>query len=165
MNSCRRPGAPLPDAEAELHLLRRAPAAVLDQLQDIEISAHEAPWSRRAIASCFAPWYTVMAIGPQERLHGFAVFSVTTGEGELLNIGVHRSWQGRGLGRRLLDGVLAQMRLQGAGECFLDVAEGNEPALGLYGSTGFVICGRRRGYYPATEHHGARDAWCMHLEL
>ena len=158
-------GTPLANAEAALHLLRHGPDAVVDQLQAIEISAHETPWSRQAIISCFAPWYTVMAIGPQERLHGFAVFSVTGSEGELLNIGVHRSWQGRGLGRQLLEGVLAQMRLQGAGECFLDVAEGNEPALSLYGSTGFMICGRRRCYYPATEHHGARDAWCMRLDL
>ena len=51
---------------------------------------------------------------------------------------VRPAHQGQGIGRRLLDAVVAFIRTQGARETFLGVAEGNEPARRLYETYGFV---------------------------
>jgi ribosomal-protein-alanine N-acetyltransferase len=55
---------------------------------------------------------------------------------------------------------VATLREAGAKTLFLEVADGNEAALGLYRSFGAVAVGRRRGYY----EHGA-DAAIFSLAL
>ena len=54
----------------------------------------------------------------------------------------------QGIGRALLQGALEYARARGVVRIFLEVAEGNAAALGLYAAFGFVSMGRRRGYYP-----------------
>jgi ribosomal-protein-alanine N-acetyltransferase len=50
---------------------------------------------------------------------------------------------------------------RGAGEILLEVREGNEAALGLYGSLGFREEGRRKGYYGEP----VEDAVLMRMKL
>jgi RimJ/RimL family protein N-acetyltransferase len=54
---------------------------------------------------------------------------------------VRPAHQGMGLGRRLLDAVVAWVRAQGAHEVYIDVADGNDAARGLYETYGFVETG------------------------
>jgi ribosomal protein S18 acetylase RimI-like enzyme len=51
---------------------------------------------------------------------------------------VRPEWQGRGLGRKLLDAVMERCRELGARGLILTVAPGNTKAMGLYLSAGFV---------------------------
>ncbi len=53
----------------------------------------------------------------------------------------------RGLGRRVLCGLIAAARGGGARRATLEVAAGNTPARALYAAVGFRLAGRRRGYY------------------
>ncbi|MFM7548300.1 MAG: GNAT family N-acetyltransferase [Cyanobacteriota bacterium] len=52
-----------------------------------------------------------------------------------------------GLGRRVLEALLAEAQRRGAERATLEVASGNEAARRLYGRAGFREAGRRRGYY------------------
>ena len=54
------------------------------------------------------------------------------------NVAVHPAWQGRGLGRRLMEAVLASIRRQGGRMVLLQVRADNEPAQRLYRRLGFV---------------------------
>ncbi|OIN81622.1 ribosomal protein S18-alanine N-acetyltransferase [Mycobacterium malmoense] len=75
-------------------------------------------------------------------------------EYEVHTIGVDPSYQGRGIGRRLLDELLD---FAAGGVVYLEVRTDNEAAIALYRSTGFTRIGLRRRYYRAS---GA-DAYTM----
>jgi [ribosomal protein S18]-alanine N-acetyltransferase len=77
-------------------------------------------------------------------------------EYEIHTIGVDPAFQGRGIGRRLLDELLA---IAAGGVVFLEVRTDNAAAIGLYESVGFVRVGLRKRYYRVS---GA-DAYTMRL--
>jgi ribosomal-protein-alanine N-acetyltransferase len=53
----------------------------------------------------------------------------------------------RGLGRRVLQELMATGRARGATRATLEVAAGNGPGIALYGALGFRTAGIRHGYY------------------
>ncbi|MFC4018198.1 ribosomal protein S18-alanine N-acetyltransferase [Micromonospora sp. GCM10011542] len=63
------------------------------------------------------------------------------------NIAVRRDAQRRGLGRALLEALLAEVARRGARSVLLEVAADNAPAQRLYATYGFEPIGVRRGYY------------------
>lgn len=82
-------------------------------------------------------------------LIGFIVSRVVLEEAEILSIAVASSRRGSGLARQLLDINLRRLAGLGARSVFLEVGEGNVPALRLYRRAGFREVGRREAYYPA----------------
>ena len=78
---------------------------------------------------------------------GFVMGRVIAGEAELLTIAVEPVLQGRGIGARLMLLFLHAAKRRGATSAFLEVAESNAPARGLYHRCDFIETGRRRGYY------------------
>lgn len=62
-------------------------------------------------------------------------------------IGVRRDRQRRGIGRRLLEELLAIARRRGVRHTLLEVAVDNVGAQRLYRAFGFETVGVRRGYY------------------
>lgn len=89
--------------------------------------------------------------GPGKTLYGFAISRVLAPEAELLTIAVDRRRQKAGVGRALLSAHLAGVAAQGAEHVFLEVDEGNGPALKLYRAFGFQQVGARPGYYPGPD--------------
>jgi len=73
-------------------------------------------------------------------------------------IGVEPAYQGRGIGRRLLDDLL---KFADGGVVYLEVRTDNEAAIALYRSSGFEQIGLRRRYYRVS---GA-DAYTMRRKL
>ena len=63
---------------------------------------------------------------------------------EIYTIGVDPAYQGRGIGRLMLDRLL---EFADGGVVYLEVRTDNEPAIGLYRSVGFEQIGLRRRYY------------------
>ncbi|MGC4887725.1 ribosomal protein S18-alanine N-acetyltransferase [Micromonospora sp. DT227] len=63
------------------------------------------------------------------------------------NIAVRRDAQRRGVGRLLLEALLAEAARRGIRSTMLEVAADNAPAQRLYATYGFEPIGVRRGYY------------------
>lgn len=78
-------------------------------------------------------------------------------EYEVHTIGVDKRFQGRGIGRALLDRLLV---IADGGTVFLEVRTDNAPAIALYESVGFSVVGVRKRYYRVS---GA-DAYTMRRE-
>jgi ribosomal-protein-alanine N-acetyltransferase len=78
---------------------------------------------------------------------GFVLSRIVTDEAEILSVAVAARWRGRGLARRLVDLHLRRLAGLGVRSVFLEVEEGNQPALRLYRRAGFRQVGRREGYY------------------
>lgn len=97
-------------------------------------------------------WYVVLldTSDVRPRLVGYAGLQTYAGEAYLNTIAVAPSHQGRGLGARLLDLLVAQAEARGATLMGLEVAAGNLRAQQLYASRGFEAIAVRSGYYAAT---------------
>ena len=82
-----------------------------------------------------------------DQVLGYAGLSVGDGEAWVQNIAVRREAQRRGVGRALLEALLAEAERRGIKQTLLEVAVDNAPAQHLYGGYGFEPVGIRRGYY------------------
>lgn len=87
------------------------------------------------------------AAGPPLDLYGFAILRRVLEDCELLSLAVAPARQGAGIGRTLLAASIVRARALGATSVFLEVAEDNPVARGLYASAAFRPIGRRPGYY------------------
>lgn len=136
--------------------------ADLDAVLKIEFAAFSHPWTRGIFQDSLKSYECwLMFDGAQQVGHG--VIQVVAGEAHLLNITVKPESQGRGLGLRLLEFLMARARAREAAECFLEVRASNGPAYRLYERYGFNEIGRRKGYYPAVG--GREDALVMACTL
>lgn len=121
----------------------------------------ESPWPEQAFREEFAARSTIyVGCEIDGLLVGYAGLGIAgplrDPEFEVHTVGVDPAFQGRGLGRGLMDVLLAEADRLG-GPVFLEVRTDNAPAIGLYESLGFGRIGVRRGYYQPS---GA-DAYTM----
>ncbi|WP_041542954.1 ribosomal protein S18-alanine N-acetyltransferase [Oceanimonas sp. GK1] len=137
--------------------------ADLDAMTALEHSAHVHPWSRGLLAEAFGERYFSGSLWHQGELLGYFIADRVLDESTLMNICVAPRWQGRGLGRQLLEHYFARCRALGLGWLWLEVRASNRSALGLYVATGYEESGRRRNYYPTAEGH--EDAVLMQKRL
>jgi ribosomal-protein-alanine N-acetyltransferase len=149
--------APLPP----LHAMA---VADVDAVLGVEVRAYAYPWSRGNFVDSLAAGYRArLARDDEGAVLGYFIAMPGVGELHLLNLSVAPEHQGRGLGRALLEAVVAEARALPAARLLLEVREGNERARRLYAARGFAEAGRRRGYYPA--RGGREDAVVMSLAL
>ncbi len=81
-------------------------------------------------------------------LLGYAGLAVSPPhEAWVQNIAVRRDAQRRGIGRTLLEALLAEAARRRVSKVLLEVAVDNAPAQKLYAEYGFEAVGVRRGYY------------------
>lgn len=99
-----------------------------------------------------------------ENVLAFSLARLVVDEGELLLVAVRPEWRRTGIAARLVSNVLAQARARGGRAVYLEVRDGNIPAVELYRRSGFAQVGRRRAYY-AGDNQARFDAMTMRLEL
>jgi ribosomal-protein-alanine N-acetyltransferase len=92
---------------------------------------------------------------------GFIVARDLGGEAEILTLGVLPEMRRLGVGRALLDVVVAQAGRRRVASVVLEVAADNEAARRLYFSAGFIRVGTRPRYY--RRDHATIDALILRL--
>lgn len=95
-----------------------------------------------------------VAAAPDGAIVGYCILTRAADEGEIANICAAPAVRGTGLGGLLLDDALGAADAEGTESVYLEVRTSNMAARGLYESRGFVLVGRRRGYY----QHPTEDA-------
>lgn len=83
------------------------------------------------------------------RRNGFLLGRVIADEAELLTLAIAPQARRMGYGRALALGFAETARSRGASHFFLEVSATNIAAQALYRDLGWVVAGRRRGYYGA----------------
>ncbi|MCI5065670.1 ribosomal protein S18-alanine N-acetyltransferase [bacterium] len=107
---------------------------------------------------------TVVLVRRAERCIGYALTRTIPPEAELLRIAIHPEFQGKGLGKLLLNELIAALRSElvtPVEDLFLEVASSNDSASRLYRRCGFVEVGKRPGYYA----HSSEDGIIMQHRL
>ncbi len=132
----------------------------IEAVQVIEDEAYPFPWSHGIFADCLRAGYEGrLLVTESDELRGYALWSWGVGEAHLLNLCIAPRWQGRGLGRFLLESCLDEIACCDVDRLLLEVRASNDLAIALYERIGFSRIGLRRDYYPAAD--GREDAWIM----
>jgi len=90
---------------------------------------------------------TGRADGGRGKIVGFILSRRAADEAEILTVAVLPAERGRGLASALVRRHLSRLAALGVAHLFLEVEDGNRPALRLYERAGFGQVGRREGYY------------------
>jgi len=150
----------VPQSTAALRPMREPD---LGRVMEIEATIYSHPWTRGNFEDSIKAGYSCWVIDCDGAIAGYGVLMVGVREAHLLNLSVAAGWQGRGLGRRLLDHFVRVARDSDAAQMFLEVRPSNAAARKLYSGFGFREITIRRGYYPAGR--GREDAILMGLAL
>ncbi len=144
-------------------VLRRMGLADLDRVMELEDQAFSNPWSRQMVRNELDhDWSTVLLLEePGQGIHGFAIFWLVADEVHVLNVAVDQARRRLGLGRILMEEVLAMGRRRSCRIANLEVRRSNHAAIALYESLGFRAVGMRPAYY----QDDREDAVVMILDL
>lgn len=88
-----------------------------------------------------------LGLWQEQRLVGLACGWLVVDELHITVVAVHPAHRRGGLGRRVLEALLAEAVGRGAHHATLEVAADNGAAQALYGALGFQTAGVRRRYY------------------
>ena len=137
----------------------------LDEVQAIESDVYPHPWTRgNFLDSLYSGYESWTLRDDSDELIGYLLMMLAVDEAHLLNITVRRDWQGQGVGRMLLDRVVALAVEKRMGSILLEVRPSNQRALAVYERYGFSVIGLRKAYYPAADN-AREDAIVMRLPL
>jgi ribosomal-protein-alanine N-acetyltransferase len=134
----------------------------LDDIMSIERTSFPYPWSPRFfLQELQVQCARSMLAEVDGKIVGYVLFWLLAEEVDIHNIAVRTEYRRRGIGRLLLQQVLAAAQNRGSARVTLEVRKSNTAAQRLYQSTGFVMTGVRKGYYS----DNGEDAFAMALDL
>lgn len=96
-----------------------------------------------------------------DNIAGYVVSRLIANELHINNVAVRVEYRRRGIGSALLKRILKEGERLQATVAFLEVRAGNSLAQALYRKCGFIVVGRRRGYYSAPHE----DALIMSADI
>lgn len=143
--------------------IRKMRRADLPVVHEIESEAYEFGWTQGIFRDCLSAGHECWVLELEREILAYAVLASQVDEAHLLNLCVSPSWQGTGLGQRLLRRMIDVARWHAAARLLLEVRPSNRTAIHIYRQHGFEEIGRRPRYYPA--RHGREDAVVMVLRL
>ncbi len=135
----------------------------VDAVHAIELQVYPFPWTEGIFRDCLLMGYCSWVVEQHDTVVGYGLMSTGAGEAHILNLCMRPEDQGKGLGRRMLEHLIALARHHKAQTVFLEVRPSNVVAFNLYHSLGFNEIGQRKSYYPAK--NGREDAMILAKEL
>lgn len=127
---------------------RRATAADVDRVVEIEREGFLHPWSRELIERELGhAWSRLLLAEDGGAVVGYIVFWLVHDEVHVLNVATALEARRRGVGRALMETAEEEGRLRGARLSTLEVRRSNTPALTLYLGMGYRQVGVRPNYY------------------
>ncbi|MCH8023978.1 MAG: ribosomal protein S18-alanine N-acetyltransferase [Candidatus Marinimicrobia bacterium] len=130
-------------------LIRQAHVEDISQLLDIEHYCYDDPWPREAFEEEIGNGIAGIGMVAEDDgiIVGFITGLTMAQELQVHNIAVHPDYQGRGIGRQLMEAVDALGRAGDYKRISLEVRQDNDIACKLYMSLGFKAVGTRKDFY------------------
>lgn len=125
----------------------------LESVTTIERLVQTHPWNKQQFRESLAS-YQCTVYEQVDQVVGFCILQPVLDEANLLLMAIHPSQQGKGLGYKLLDQSIQQLKNNPI-QIFLEVRESNTAAIRLYEKTGFHQIDVRKNYYPNPD--GSRE--------
>lgn len=118
------------------------------KVSQLEKRIFSQPWSERGFADALASGDNIFLVAEEaEEICGYIGMYCALDEGEITNVAVVPEKRQLGVGRELMQAMLAAAKLRGIVQIVLEVRISNAPAIHLYEKCGFANCGVRKGFY------------------
>ena len=120
----------------------------VDRVVEIEQECFSMPWTKQGFLEALKQkksFYYVAKIGTQ--IVGHCGAYGVCGEGDINQVAVINAYRRQGIARRLVSTMIEEMEKEGFLEITLEVRAGNNSAIALYESLGFVQEGIRKIFY------------------
>ena len=134
----------------------------LQELWQLEQECFSMPWSKEALRqeleNPLAHYFVYVENG---HAAGYIGLHIILDEGHITNIAVAKNMRRQGVGHRLMAAVLEEAKQKKLSFLELELRPSNLAAMHLYQKVGFVLVGRRPGYY----EQPTEDALLMTLFL
>ena len=133
----------------------------IEEILELENECFVHPWPRSAFEEMLSSQNACYYAAKDEngRLLGGAALFFICDEGDITNVAVHGNYRNRGIATMLLRELIEDGRKKGIREFTLETRESNRAAIAVYEKNGFVVEGRRPGFYRDPEE----DALVMWL--
>lgn len=121
----------------------------VEEVLEIEKLSFSTPWSKEAFItevtknSC-AKYIVAESDG---KIVGYGGFWIVADEGHITNIAVHPDYRSKGIGSKIMEGLIDIAKKNRIIAMTLEVRQSNIIAQHLYAKYGFKPLGRRKGYY------------------
>lgn len=133
----------------------------VQQIADLEKICFSDPWSVNSIRSELDNKLSLWLVAVEDgKLAGYVGSQSVLGWADMMNLAVSPDFRQRGIGEKLVEGLIAQLKENEVTCLTLEVRASNVPAISLYRKLGFVEVGRRPGYY----HKPKEDALILRKE-
>ncbi len=127
--------------------------ADVEVLAKLHVACFKKPWPAEAFQFLLGEGRAFGFLVEVDTHHclGFILGRIVLDEAEILSLGVMPEYSRQGVGQLLVAKLIDHTQSLGVREIFLEVSDGNQPALNLYNKFGFNTCGRRENYYKEGE--------------
>ena len=123
-------------------------AGHVSQVAALEKACFSDPWSERSVASelenPLALWLVAL---DGDTVAGYVGSQSVMGEADMMNLAVRSDYRRQGIGKALVQELIAALKNRGVSSLALEVRASNTPARMLYEAVGFRQVGRRPRYY------------------
>ncbi len=134
----------------------------IEQVAALDKLMFSSPWSNRCLEKELKKSHSLWLVAVEEDTVAGYIGSQRAGdEADMMNLAVRLDYQGKGVGKMLVEALEQEMKAVGVRCLTLDVRESNLIAIGLYQKFGFQQAGRRKGYYRNPREDGLvlRKEW------
>ena len=136
----------------------------IEDIVAIEQSANQFPWTKKNFEDSLSAGHRAwLFCNESGEVFGYTIVQSVIDEAHLLNICLSPAYQGKGLGRKILNHVIDFAKSISSTLIVLEVRRSNHRAQQLYLRSGFNEMSVRKDYYPA--RNGREDAILMGMEL
>lgn len=143
-------------------VIRKGTKEDIEAIYNIELESFSVPWSLESITKELENEVAYYVVAEEDgQVLGYAGLWDVVGEGQITNIAVRPSGRRKGIGKKLVEGLMAYGKEEGLEVLILEVRASNEAAIRLYSQAGFKDIGKRKNYYTKP----TEDAILMALTL
>ena len=144
-----------------MRILPLAPEHLADVAGLERLCFPEEPWSEQALlVLCRDHGTGYVAVDEDGRAIAYVGMTYAADEGSITNVATHPDARRKGLGRAVVEALLAKAASLDLAFVYLEVRPSNAAAIALYHSLGFTLVGRRKNFY----RHPTEDALLMQVD-
>ncbi|MDD3220094.1 MAG: ribosomal protein S18-alanine N-acetyltransferase [Lachnospiraceae bacterium] len=128
--------------------IRRMEIDDLEQVMPIENANFSRPWTETGYFTYLIRSDAVFLVAEEEqKICGYCGALLISGESEVTNVSVEKSFWGQGIGKKLMEQLCIECKKEGVTLMHLEVRASNKRAITLYEHMGFAADGLRKNYY------------------
>ena len=144
--------------------IKRMQAEHCRSVAELEAACFSLPWSEKSICSeldnPLSLWLVAIS---DEKVVGYVGSQSVMDEADMMNLAVDPAYRRRGIGKRLVEMLVANLKEKQVRCLTLEVRISNSSAIALYKDMGFLEVGRRPRYYqrPIEDALILRKEWAI----